>query len=94
MEERSEAEVRATIRDFVKALAPAPRTDDVTGAHLVDDLGYHSLGLVELAFALEDAFDLPPIDEQSASNIRTVTDIEDYCVGQLVELDVLVPGSR
>lgn len=93
MKKRTEADVRATIREFVTSLAPEPPTVDVAGAHLADHLCYHSLGMVELAFALEDEFDLPPIDEESASRIQTVTDIEDYCVTQLAELDAVVTAN-
>lgn len=75
------------------SLAPEPPTVEVAGARLAEDLGYHSLGMVELAFALEDEFDLPPIDEDSASRIQTVTDIEDYCVTQLAELDAVVAAN-
>ncbi|MEE3922508.1 hypothetical protein V2I01_41850 [Micromonospora sp. BRA006-A] len=54
---------------------------------LVEDLEYHSLALLELAFALEDEFDLPPIDEQSVQNIRTAADIENHVVRQLESKD-------
>jgi acyl carrier protein len=54
-------------------------------ARLVDDLQYHSLALLELAFTLEDEFDLEPIDEKTAQQIVTMGDVEDYVIGKLRE---------
>ena len=52
---------------------------------LVANLGFHSLALLELAFTLEDEYDLQPIDEQTARGIRTVRDVEDTVVRMLAE---------
>ncbi len=76
-------------------LAPNPEKgaseEDVL---LVEDLEYHSLALLELAFALEDEFDLPPIDEESVQNIKTARDIEDYVIRQLgADESVAVSGQ-
>jgi len=89
VDDQREVEIRSIIREFVSSLAPEPIERSVEGSDLADDLGYHSLGLVELAFALEDEFDLPPITENSAGSIRTVPDIENYVITQLRELEVL-----
>ncbi|MGO9954553.1 MAG: acyl carrier protein [Solirubrobacteraceae bacterium] len=80
---RSESEVRALIREIVSELAPNP--GPVTGSErkLVDELAYTSLALLELAFTLEDEFELPPIDEHTARAIITVGDVEDYVVAGL-----------
>lgn len=64
-------------------LAPNPQPDASEDALLVEDLEYHSLALLELAFALEDEFDLPPIDEENARNIRSIKDIEEFALKQL-----------
>jgi acyl carrier protein len=80
---RTQQEVRAQLRDIVLDLAPNPQPDVPDDALLVEDLEYHSLALLELAFALEDEFDLPPIDEESARNIRSIKDIEDYVLQQI-----------
>lgn len=77
-------EIRATIRALVIQLAPNDNVnDDGRDLLLVEDLEYHSLALLELAFVLEDEFDLPPIDEQVAQLIRTVGDVVEYAVGQI-----------
>lgn len=82
---RTEAEVRASVRAVVLELAPNGEDEAPATSHLADDLGFHSLALLELAFTLEDEFDLPPIDEQTARQITTIQAVEDHVVGQLQE---------
>ncbi|MDO3702950.1 phosphopantetheine-binding protein [Micromonospora echinaurantiaca] len=83
MPTRTESEVRTQLRDIILDLAPNPQPEVTDEALLVEDLEYHSLALLELAFALEDEFDLPPIDEENARNIRSIKDIEDYVLRQM-----------
>jgi acyl carrier protein len=71
------------IRRIVSQLAPANVDGLTPDARLIEDLGYHSLALLELAFALEDEFSLPPLDEQTARKIRTVRDVEDLVAERL-----------
>ncbi|CAA9441425.1 MAG: hypothetical protein AVDCRST_MAG66-4021 [uncultured Pseudonocardia sp.] len=81
---RTEQEVRQTIREIVAEVAPEGTDDDVSSTmHLVDDLAFHSLSLLELAFTLEDEFDLPPIDEDIARSIVIVADVEQHVVDEL-----------
>lgn len=83
---RTEAEVRTLIRELVAELAPGGDGEPGSpGARLVDDLGYHSLALLELAFTIEDEFGLEPIDEQTAQTIVTVDDVEAFVVQRLQE---------
>ncbi len=87
---RAVEDVRASVRAMVIELAP--HRDESVGPDtgLVDGLGYHSLALLELAFTLEDEFDLPPIEEATARRITTVRAIEDHVIEQLAgrgELD-------
>jgi acyl carrier protein len=79
----TESDVRTTVRYWVRELAPGPEGWGTSDPVLIDDLDYHSLALLELAFALEDEFDLPPIEEEDAQNIHTAGDVEDYVVAQL-----------
>ncbi|MEU6217669.1 hypothetical protein ABZ845_09130 [Streptomyces sp. NPDC047022] len=89
----TESAVRAAILSIVRQLAPDPEGfPDEGPAHLVNDLGYHSLALLELAFAVEDDFDLPPIDEETGRKIATSEDVIAYVVGQLREQNELVAG--
>ncbi|MEV0788588.1 phosphopantetheine-binding protein [Kribbella sp. NPDC050459] len=76
-------EIRAEVRAIALELAPA---DDVTAtddSRLVEDLAFHSLALLELAFALEDRFDLDPIEQERAQQIKTLGDISDLVVEEL-----------
>lgn len=75
----SDTEVRRRIRAIILDLAPEKGGEEVENPRLLEDLSYHSLAMVELAFALEDEFELPPMNEESVNeNIRTASDIEDY----------------
>lgn len=76
---------RATVRRIVCEVAPTDVDTCGSDAVLVDDLAYHSLALLELAFALEDEFDLPPMDDHAAQNIRTVSDVEEFVLAALQE---------
>jgi acyl carrier protein len=71
------------IRMMVSQFAPADVDGLTPDTRLIEDLGYHSLALLELAFALEDEFDLPPLDEETAANIQTVGDVEDLVAQRL-----------
>jgi acyl carrier protein len=71
------------IRMMVSQFAPADVHGLTPDTRLVEDLGYHSLALLELAFALEDEFDLPPLDAETAANILTVGDVEDLVAQRL-----------
>lgn len=80
-----EEQVRARIRDLVASLSPAEAPEVTPDSRLVNDLEYQSLALLELAFALEEEYDLPPIDEAIASQIEMVRDIEEYVLSHLKE---------
>ena len=79
----SAEEIHKLVHAIVLELKPDPNSTFSDEARLVDDLGYHSLALLELAFALEDEFELQPIDEPTARKIRTVKDIENHILGEL-----------
>lgn len=77
-------EVRETVLAIIEQLAPErERFDAGTDMHLVNDLGFHSLALLEMAFAIEDDFDLPPIDEETGRGIQTTEQVLTYVFGQL-----------
>jgi len=71
-------EITKKVKELIAELCPAEIKDMDDSSHLTDELGYHSLALVELAFSLEDMFDLEPIDQAVAKNINTVGDIINY----------------
>jgi acyl carrier protein len=86
----TQQQVTALIHEIITDLSPSPG-EIVGSARLVEDLGFHSLSLLELAFSLEDEFDLPTIDEPTARQILTVSDVEQHALkflranGQIVE---------
>jgi acyl carrier protein len=84
---RPEQEVRDRVMEMI--LEMAPNRDGARGpdTHLVKDLGYHSLALMEVAFAIEDEFDLDPIDEATARKITTVAAVQDLVIQRLAERD-------
>ncbi|MBB6347776.1 phosphopantetheine-binding protein [Nonomuraea muscovyensis] len=88
----TEADARASVRAVVLELAPNGDESAAPDAHLVDDLGFHSLALLELAFTLEDEFDLPPIDEATARQITTILAVENHVVRELTERGEIVAG--
>lgn len=85
----TEDEARAMVLEIVADVSPTKAVPS-REARLVEDLGYHSLALLELAFALEDEFSLPTIDEAAARAIRTVADVERHV---LTRLPALAPAS-
>jgi acyl carrier protein len=79
----TEGELRQSVRAVIIELSPNPDGQSAENPRLVDDLEYHSLALLELAFALEDEYELNPIDEKTARKIQTVKDVEDHVVDEL-----------
>jgi acyl carrier protein len=80
---RSESEVKALVGEIVRELSPNPAAAEGNAVKLVDELEFTSLALLELAFTLEDEFELPPIDEAAARHILTIADVENHVVSGL-----------
>lgn len=89
MTAQTEQELRARARAIILQLAPAAGAPDSPDAHLIEDLAYHSLALFELAFALEDELNIPPIEQAAAATIRTVGDLEDHIVRVVREAEAI-----
>jgi acyl carrier protein len=70
--------VRETVWRIILELAPSSISTPSEDTRLVEDLGYHSLALLELAFALEDEFALPAMNAEQAQGISTILDVEKY----------------
>jgi acyl carrier protein len=66
------------LRGLIARMSPKNVKSVSAGERLVEDLGYDSLTLIELAVAIEDRFDLPAISEEEAMRIRTVGDLERF----------------
>ena len=81
----TEAAARDRIRAVVGDMAPLKGEAVEGGSRLQMDLGYDSLGLLELAQALEHEFGLPPVLEDDAEEIETVADVERVVLRMLGE---------
>ena len=77
----------------VGMLAPEPVEQPAPAQALVADLGYHSLRLVELAFTLEDLFDLDTTAVDSSLPIGTVGDVLAYVLAE-VGPDTVLPTAE
>ncbi len=81
----SEDVVRAKVLTVISDMAPKQDVTVTAQSILIQDLGYHSLALMEVAFALEDEFDLDPIDEKTARQITTVGAVQDLVIKKLAD---------
>ena len=77
----------------VGALAPEPVEHAGTGQSLVDDLGYYSLRLIELSFAVEELFELEPMTIEDAPPISTVRDLQEYLLAKVAAGQATVPTA-
>lgn len=78
-----EALVPNLIRDAVRMVSPDAPERVADTDNLISDLGFHSLALVELAFVLEELFQLDPITPEQAMGIDRVGDIEQLITATL-----------
>jgi acyl carrier protein len=68
--------VSTPVIEIVTEMAPSALTAIGPDTELVAELGFDSLGLLELLAALEDELKLPPIDDGQLVEIRRVADLE------------------
>jgi acyl carrier protein len=71
------------VREIIGRLAPAGAPEPVADARLVEDLGYDSLAVIELALELERELGLPRLQEEEAMDIVTVGQVEALVAGAL-----------
>jgi acyl carrier protein len=76
---------QARVRRILVEINPSDR-EITPDARMIEDLGFHSLALLELMFACEEEFGLPPIEETAAAKISTVGDVESYVAEQVAQL--------
>jgi len=81
-----QGDLQHRVRQLVEGFAPMLVTDASGSSLLVQDLGYDSLGLLELAAALEREFDLSSIPESDALDVRSVDDVERLVLRRLSEV--------
>jgi acyl carrier protein len=75
---QASSEVRARVRELIRALAPNQSAQLGSETRLEADLEFDSLALVELAVRLETEFELPALAEGDVADldIQTVGDVE------------------
>jgi acyl carrier protein len=76
----------------VGRLAPEPVPMADAGQLLIEDLGYHSLALVELTFLLEELFSLGQAEAADVADIRSVADVARYISG-VIDPEEGLPGE-
>jgi acyl carrier protein len=69
--------IRQQIVELVVAGSPLENCAVKDDSTLVDDLGFDSLGLVELKMSMEENFNIE-IPDEDTTGIRVVKDIVDY----------------
>lgn len=76
--------LRSTVRRIVGELSPLGPRQARPQDRLVDELGYDSLGVIELSLRLEQEFDLGQENgPEGHPDITTVADIEDFVAQRL-----------
>lgn len=71
------------IRSIISVELQVDRQQVTENAVLLD-LGMDSVSALNIIFALEETFDLPPIDVGEVAQIKTIADLESI-VGKLVQ---------
>jgi acyl carrier protein len=64
------------VLEIVTEMSPSGVTEVGPDTELVAELGFDSLGLVELLVALEDTLKLPPVDIEALGNVDRVADLQ------------------
>jgi acyl carrier protein len=76
-DERTQAaDAHSAVLEIVRELAPSGVIEVEPDTTLVAELGFDSLGLIELLVALEDELGLPAIDTQAMGKMDRVADLE------------------
>lgn len=71
-----DSEPAAAVRELVIEMSPLGVAEVTPETTLVEQLGFDSLGLVELLVVIEDRLDLPPLEEQALIGVERVADLE------------------
>lgn len=64
------------VLDLVREIAPSGIANLSPDTDLVAELGFDSLGLVELLVELEERFELPPLDAEVLAGVERIADLE------------------
>lgn len=76
MNQDPDAGAVAAVRQLIVEMSPLRVTELTPDTMLVEELGFDSLGLVELLVVIEDKLDLPPLEELLLGEVERVADLE------------------
>ncbi|MEU8659797.1 acyl carrier protein [Actinoplanes philippinensis] len=79
------------VRTVVLLVAPHKRERLTGSEQLINELAFHSLVLAELAFSLEDLFELEALAPEQAMGLETVDDIVALVAGALEDGTATLP---
>ncbi|MGH2907073.1 MAG: acyl carrier protein [Solirubrobacterales bacterium] len=65
-----------SLSEIVRELAPIPVEGPIGDKRLVDDLGFDSIGLMELFVVIEHELGVSRLDESTLESIRSVDDLD------------------
>lgn len=68
-------ELQARVESVVRERAPELRDPMTSALRLVEDLGFTSVELLELATEIALEFDIEPLGEEMLTDIRTIEDV-------------------
>jgi aconitate hydratase len=77
--------IEETVQRVILRGAPRPLAVLSPDTRLIDDLGFDSLGLLEIAVAIEAAFGLAPIPNENLLSVSTVGHIQDLVARTIAE---------
>jgi acyl carrier protein len=76
-----DSEPAAVVRELIAEMSPLGVAEISPETALVEELGFDSLGLVELVVVIEDRLDLPRLEEQALIGVERVGDLERIATG-------------
>jgi acyl carrier protein len=71
----SNEEILTNVRRIIGEMCPLGAREAGPDERIMEDLGYDSMAVVELALVLEAEFELEPIEEEQAIDLVTVRDV-------------------
>jgi acyl carrier protein len=76
-------DVSEQVREIIARMSPLAPCEAGPDDHLVEDLGYDSLAIIELALELEVALGLRRIEEEEAMDVVTVRQVQNLVLQAL-----------
>jgi acyl carrier protein len=86
--------VRAATARLIGALAPNRREHPEPETLILDELGYDSLRLVEVALWLEEVFETEPGTLEDPHGVKTVGDLQEFILELVREGRAAVPSEE